>query len=102
MGISDEYIDHWRSLGVILSTSDRGKPTQNPYAEAFFSLLTRFCLQYKEILTVSDAKQVLSDFFSTYNSQWPHGSLDNMTPDQKLKQFHLSLNRKFSGPISGS
>ncbi len=89
--ISDEYIEYWRSHGVILSTSDRGKPTQNPYAEAFFSILSRFWLKYKEILTVTDAKNVVSEFFSIYNSQWSHSGIDHMTPDQKLKQFHLSL-----------
>jgi transposase-like protein len=34
--VSDDYIDYWRQSGVILSTADRGKPTQNPYIEAFF------------------------------------------------------------------
>ena len=89
--ISDQYINYWRTLGVILSTSDRGKPTQNPYAESFFSILSRFCLRYKEILTVTDAKEVVSDFFSIYNSEWSHGSINNMTPNQKLAEYHCSL-----------
>ena len=76
--------------------------TQNTYAEAFFSILSRFWLQYKEILTVTDAKSVISEFFSIYNSEWPHGSINNMTPDQKLMQFHLSLNTKNNGPILAS
>ena len=78
--ISDQYIEYWRSQGVILSTADRGKPTQNPYAESFFSILSRFWLRYKEILTVTDAKLVVSEFFSIYNSEWTHGAINNMTP----------------------
>ena len=100
--ISDEYIKHWRSHGIILSTSDKGKPTQNPYAEAFFSILSRFWLKYKEILTVTDAKNVVSEFFLIYNSEWTHSGINNMTPDQKLEQFHLSLKLKINGPILAS
>tara|TARA_B100001123_G_C15198967_1_gene982526 strand:+ start:704 stop:1402 length:699 start_codon:yes stop_codon:yes gene_type:complete len=100
--ISDQYIQYWRQLGVILSTADKGKPTQNPYAEAFFSILSRFCLKYKEILTVTDAKTAISEFFSIYNSDWAHGAINNLTPDQKLEAFHLGLNLKNSGPIFDS
>jgi len=100
--ISDDYIQYWRLLGVILSTADKGKPTQNPYAEAFFSILSRFCLKYKEILTVTDAKDVVTEFFSIYNNEWTHGSINNMTPNQKLDAFHLSLNSENYGPILGA
>ena len=89
--ISDDYIKYWKSIGVILSTADKGKPTQNPYAEAFFSILSRFWLRYKEILTVYDAKISIIEFFNLYNDQWPHGSINNMTPNQKLEEFHYAL-----------
>ena len=100
--VSDQYSQYWRSLGVILSTADKGKPTQNPYAEAFFSILSRFWLNYKEILTVTDAKEVISEFFSIYNCEWPHGAINNMTPDQKLQHFHLSLKSTNFCPTLGS
>ena len=100
--ISDEYMFYWRNLGVILSTADKGKPTQNPYAEAFFSILSRFCLKYKEIITVTDAKQSITEFFNLYNEKWPHGAIGNMTPDEKLLQFHHSLKSENYCPIIGS
>ena len=100
--VSDDYILYWRSLGVILSTADRGKPTQNPYAEAFFSILSRFWLRYQEILTVSDAKSSILKFFALYNDQWPHGSINNMTPNQKLEHYRYGLKSNFCCPILGA
>lgn len=88
--IADDYIRYWRNLGVILSTADKGKPTQNPYIEAFFSLLSRFWLHYHDLLTVYQAKQSLNHFFNLYNSRWPHGSIGNRSPNQKLQEFIMS------------
>ena len=100
--IADDYISYWRTCGVILSTADKGKPTQNPYAEAFFSILSRFCLRYKDILTVTDAKQHILEFFNLYNDQWPHGSINNMTPNQKLADYHCTLKLRNYCPTFGA
>lgn len=100
--IADAYISYWRSRGVILSTADKGKPTQNPYAEAFFSILSRFCLRYKEIITVTDAKESIMEFFSLYNEEWPHGAIGNMTPNQKLAEYRCGLESGNYCPVLGS
>jgi transposase InsO family protein len=42
------------------------------------------------LYTVHDAKQSLTKFFNLYNEKWPHGSLKNMSPNQKLKAFTIS------------
>ena len=84
---SDETICFWSEQGIILSTADRGKPTQNPYIESFFSLLVRFWLNYHELQTVLDARESITDFFGIYNNEWPHGSLNNLTPIQKLAKY---------------
>jgi len=89
--IADDYIKYWRGFGVILSTADKGKPTQNPYAEAFFSIVSRFCLKYNEILTMTDAKESIVAFFNMYNQEWPHGAIGNITPNQKLEQYRYTL-----------
>lgn len=84
--LADETIRYWRQLGVILSTADKGKPTQNPYIESFFSILSRFWLKYQEIITILDAEKSLNHFFNLYNEEWPHGSLNHLSPNQKLKE----------------
>ncbi|MFC1596175.1 transposase [Candidatus Margulisiibacteriota bacterium] len=85
---SDETMAFWRKRSVTLSTADRGKPTQNPYIESFFSLLVRFWLNYHELPTLIDAKESITDFFNRFNNEWPHGSLNNLTPIQKLAEYH--------------
>ena len=100
--ISDQYMSYCRHYGIILSTADKGKPTQNPYAEAFFSILSRFCLKYKEIIPVTDAKDSIIEFFKLYNEQWPHGAIENMTPNEKLLQYHHSLKLEKLCPIIGA
>ena len=84
-------VPYWRDLGVILSTADKGKPTQNPYAEEFFSIVRRFCLNYSEILTITDAKKSIIDFFNLYNQKCLHGAINNMSPNQKLESYRCGL-----------
>lgn len=100
--LSEDYAVFWRSLGVVLSTADKGKPTQNPYAEAFFSILSKFWLNYQELLTVSDAKNSINHFFNIYNNQWPHGAIGNLSPNQKLYEFHTISTQRYLCPTIGS
>lgn len=89
--LSTIYETYWRKLGAKLSSADKGKPTQNPYAEAFISLLVRYCLNQYELLTVSDVKQAVKRFIRLYNSEWVHGEIGYISPDQKLKQYQSYL-----------
>lgn len=88
--LADQTIQYWRGFGVILSTSDPGKPTQNPYIESFFSIVSRFWLQYHELLTMEDTNRSLTEFFQRYNADWPHSALNYESPDQKLKNYRLA------------
>ena len=89
--LSEIYEMFWKNLGVSLSAADKGKPTQNPYVEAFISILVRFCLTQYELLTIADAKQAIVKFIKLYNSDWVHGEIGNMAPDQKLEQYRSYL-----------
>lgn len=89
--ISAIYEAYWRRPGIKLSSADKGKPTQNPYAEAFISLLSRFCLKQYELLTISDVKQAVKRFIRLYNSEWIHGEIGKISPDQKLKEYRSYL-----------
>lgn len=44
-----------------------------------------------ELLTIADAKQAIVKFIKLYNSNWIHGEIGNMTPDQKLEQYRSYL-----------
>lgn len=85
--LSEEYELYWKKLGVSLSMADRGKPTQNPYAEGFISILVRFHLTRHELLTIAEIKESVNRFFNLYNRQWLHGEIGNITPNQRLEQY---------------
>lgn len=89
--LSEEYELYWKTLGVSLSTADRGKPTQNPYIEAFISILKRFWLDRHELITIVEIKKSLNKFFNLYNRSWLHGEIGFITPNQRLEQYRAYL-----------
>lgn len=89
--LSEEYEEYWKKLGASLSTADRGKPTQNPYIEAFISILKRFWLDRHELITIVEIKKSLNKFFNLYNREWIHGEIGFITPNQRLEQYRSYL-----------
>ena len=92
--LAEDTINFWSGHGVVLSTADKGKPTQNPYIESFFSILVRFWLNYHELITVYEARESIIRFFRLYNTEWPHGSLGNLTPVQKMMEYRMMTTAK--------
>ena len=90
--LDQERQDYWRGLGVKVSYADPGKPTQNPYIEAFFSVLRRFWLDQHEWTTITQSELLLIKFFDLYNREWQHSSIDYMTPDQRLEFYRTNAN----------
>lgn len=101
--ISEENERFWRNLGVKLSYSDPGKPTQNPYSEGFISVYTRFWLNHFEYESAGEVQVLVSKFFDKYNDKWKHSGIGYLTPDQKLEEYknHI-LNTTKICPIRGA
>jgi len=101
--IAEENERYWKDLGVKLSYSDPGKPTQNPYSEGFISIFSRFWLRQFEYESAAELEVLLTTFFERYNGEWKHSSIDYLTPDQKLEEYknHISNSVKHC-PKSGS
>lgn len=93
--LSAEYETYWKSLGAHLSMADRGKPTQNPYIEAFFSILKRFHFNRRELLTIAEIKKSLVRFFNLYNCRWLHGEIGFITPNQRLEEYRKKQERLY-------
>lgn len=104
--LAGEYTDYWKSLGVSISLADPGKPTQNPYAEAFFSILSRFWLSQREYLSAVELEKSLKRFFDLYNRKWKHGSIGYRTPNERLAGYRATVNHisqtRNSCPKTGS
>ena len=91
--ISEENESFWRGQEVKLSYADPGKPTQNPYSEAFISLYVRFWLNHFEIESASQLRELLTDFFGRYNGEWKHSGIGYLTPDEKLQEYHDHISK---------
>jgi transposase InsO family protein len=89
--LSNEYIAYLEHVRVQISMADRGKPTQNPYIEAFISLLVRFWLDHFEFLNYHELYKSINKFIYRYNTLWIHGEIGDITSDARLEQFRSSL-----------
>lgn len=74
-------LDHWAYWNKVqLDFSRPGKPTDNPFIEAFNSILRRECLSQHWHIDLADAERSLKRWKAEYNNFRPHGSLDRSTP----------------------
>ena len=62
--------------------TDPRKPTQNGYIESFNGKLRDECLNQHWFRNLSEAKEILEAWRIEYNKIRPHGSLDNLTPEE--------------------
>lgn len=93
--LAEEHIAFWKNLGVSISMTDKGKPTQNPYIEGFFSILKRFWLSQQEFLTAIEVEKSLTRFFGLYNREWKHSGIGYQTPDERLESCRTTKNHIF-------
>jgi transposase InsO family protein len=93
--IAEEDELYLKDLGIKPSYSNPGKPTQNPYSEAFISILSRFWLKHFEFTSTLDLEKSLTKFFSKFNSKWKHSGIGYLTPDEKLEKFRKLNFSKF-------
>lgn len=74
-------LDHWAYWNrVKLDFSRPGKPTDNPFIEAFNGSLRRECLSQHWFVDLKDAQRTLSGWKDEYNNVRPHSSLQDQAP----------------------
>lgn len=82
-----------RYRGVQSIYIEPGKPAQNAYIESFNARVRLDCLNCHSWPTLAYARTVLEQFARGYNSERPHSSLDDLTPDAhaaRLASLRLS------------
>lgn len=89
--VSNEYINYLIHMGIQISMAAKGKPTENPYAEAFISILSRFWLKHFEYFSFNELDKSIKEFIERYNSKWKHGEIEYLTPNEKYNEFVSSL-----------
>jgi len=78
---TSKVLDHWAYWNrVRLDFSRPGKPTDNPFIEAFNGSLRRECLSQHWFIDLEDAQRTLERWRQDYNNVRPHSSLDDQPP----------------------
>jgi putative transposase len=88
-----QVLDEWaHRRGVHLDFIRPGKPTDNPYIESFNGKLRDECLNQNYFLNLYEAKEVIEDWRIEYNTVRPHESLDDLTPEEFVKEYEQNNN----------
>jgi len=66
-----------------------GKPQQNGFIESFNGSFRDECLNETLFSSLSQARDQITDWKEDYNSQRPHSSLGNITPNEFAMKMHL-------------
>jgi len=64
-----------------------GKPVQNAYIESFNGKFRNECLNDNVFVSLNSARDIIEAWRQDYNSERPHSSLNNMTPEEFATRF---------------
>lgn len=78
-----QVLDAWAyQRGVTLNFIRPGKPVENAYIESFNGRFRDECLNEHWFLTLQHARGVIERWRIEYNTERPHGSLGDLTPEE--------------------
>ena len=81
-------LDDWaHSNGLKLDFSRPGKPTDNPFIEAFNGRLRVECLNQFWFASIEEVREKLATFRKEHNQERPHTALGMKTPEQFTKDW---------------
>jgi putative transposase len=85
-----QVLDSWAyEHRVRLNFIRPGKPVENAYIESFNGRFRDECLNEHWFLTIAHARRVIEAWRIEYNTERPHSSLGNLTPEQFAKNPEL-------------
>ena len=85
---TSKVLDEWAHRNnVKLDFIDPGRPVQNAYIESFNGKFRDECLNQNIFFDLNDAKRKIEDCRRDYNTERPHSSLGNETPEMFAKQY---------------
>jgi putative transposase len=87
-------LDAWAyQANVQLSFIRPGKPNENAYIESFNGTFRDECLNEHGFITMEKARRVIEAWRIEYNTERPHSSLGNLTPEEFAERC-LATNEK--------
>jgi len=81
-------VDEWAyRRGVSLFFITPGKPVENMYMESFNGRLRDECLNLHHFTSLDHARHVIEEWRVDYNTERPHSSLDDLTPEEFIRKL---------------
>ena len=88
---TSKVVDQWAYLNrVALDFSRPGKPTDNAFIEAFNARLRAECLNESWFLSLDDAQEKVEAWRQHENTERPHSTLGNRSPQEFLEAGRLA------------
>lgn len=79
---SKGYVGLLNENNIKISMTESGDPLENPVAERVNGILKEEYLDTQELKSVKEAMHYLHEAIRLYNSERPHMSISNLTPDK--------------------
>ena len=79
---SKQYVDVLTEAGIAISMTEKGDPYENALAERINGIIKGEFNLYTSQLTFEQTYQKVRESITAYNEIRPHGSCDNLTPNQ--------------------
>lgn len=83
-----EFVDLVKDSGCLISMDGRGAWRDNVMVERLWRSVKYECVYLRAYDTVKIAKDDIADYFTWYNSDRPHSSLDRQTPNEAYEIWH--------------
>ena len=87
---SRALFDWTQAHKVLPDFIEPGKPTQNPFIESFHSRFRDECLNENWFVSLPQARVIIGQWRSMYNSFRPHSSLNGLTPHEFARRLLLN------------
>jgi transposase InsO family protein len=98
--IAKDFKELIRILGMSHVTTSTYYPQSNGKKERFYGTLKRDCIRPKTPLSLEEAKSVVAEFISYYNTKRLHAAIGYITPTDKLqgreKEIFAERDRKLA------
>ena len=79
---SSAYVKLLQDNNIKISMTENGDPLENAIAERVNGIIKEEYLETYQVDNIKEAKKLLASVINLYNSDRPHMSIGNLTPDQ--------------------
>jgi len=87
-----QVLDAWAyQSSVNLSFIRPGKPNENAYIESFHGKFRDECLNEHWFITMAQARRVIELWRIEYNTERPHSSIGNITPEEYAEKLMAQI-----------